>query len=342
MSSNVQVLVSALSGQKRASWLMDAMDVDARVLRSDASCVTRAELAQALNMLLFADLLERVPEGAAYVADALAQGRSINFDHGALRTVLAECGNLPAGHQAFARILEPLGFHVAGVYPLPRLNMTGHVFAHKDFPAQIAQFFVSELHVDRYSAAFQSAVERIMSTTQDPLTESSKQLLGKLHEYKALNLAESLQLLPNIVACFARVHGAITRQDYETVLNESAEMAWISTEGSVYNHVTDRIDDVYALTEEQRAIGRSIKAQVEVSRNGRVRQTAFKAAIVQRDMLMGNGTVQTFDVPGSFYEFITRDAFYNPEIDRWCLDLTFDASNATGIFKMTDAVQKAA
>ena len=340
MSSNVQQLVSKVLGAERAVWLFNAMEVDARLLR-DGDTVSQAELAQAMNMVLFSDLLKRVPEGAQYVDDAIRIGRKINFDHGALRTVVAQNGALPVGQLAFERILKPLGFVVGGLYPLPRLKMTGHVYTHSAFPEEIAQFFVSELHVDQFSAAFQQAVANVVGNSRDPLTADSKALLAKLAEQKALSKDEALALLPNIVDCFARQHAEVTRADYEVLLKESAEMAWISTEGNAYNHVTDRVADVFELTKEQKALGRSIKEAVEVSANGRVRQTAFKAAQVERRMIDSDGRVATYTVPGSFYEFITRDKFLDEASGEWKLDLTFDSSNATGIFKMTDAAKVA-
>lgn len=340
MSSNVQQLVSKVLGAERAVWLFNAMEVDARLLR-DGDSVSQAELAQAMNMVLFSDLLKRVPEGAQYVDDAIRIGRKINFDHGALRTVVAQNGALPVGQLAFERILKPLGFVVGGLYPLPRLKMTGHVYTHSEFPEEIAQFFVSELHVDQFSAAFQQAVANVVGNSRDPLTADSKALLAKLAEQKALSKDEALQLLPNIVDCFARQHGEVARADYEVLLKESAEMAWISTEGNAYNHVTDRVADVFELTKEQKALGRSIKEAVEVSANGRVRQTAFKAAQVERRMIDSDGRVATYTVPGSFYEFISRDKFLDEASGEWKLDLTFDSSNATGIFKMTDAAKVA-
>lgn len=340
MSSNVQQLVSKVLGAERAVWLFNAMEVDARLLR-DGDTVSQAELAQAMNMVLFSDLLKRVPEGAQYVDDAIRIGRKINFDHGALRTVVAQNGALPVGQLAFERILKPLGFVVGGLYPLPRLKMTGHVYTHSAFPEEIAQFFVSELHVDQFSGAFQQAVANVVGNSRDPLTADSKALLAKLAEQKALSKDEALALLPNIVDCFARQHAEVTRADYEVLLKESAEMAWISTEGNAYNHVTDRVADVFELTKEQKALGRSIKEAVEVSANGRVRQTAFKAAQVERRMIDSDGRVATYTVPGSFYEFITRDKFLDKASGEWKLDLTFDSSNATGIFKMTDAAKVA-
>ncbi|MFN4291576.1 MAG: DUF1338 domain-containing protein [Permianibacter sp.] len=340
MSSNVQQLVSKVLGAERAVWLFNAMEVDARLLR-DGDTVSQAELAQAMNMVLFSDLLKRVPEGAQYVDDAIRIGRKINFDHGALRTVVAQSGALPVGQLAFERILKPLGFVVGGLYPLPRLKMTGHVYTHSEFPEDIAQFFVSELHVDQFSPAFQQAVANVVGNSREPLTADSKALLAKLAKQKALSKDEALALLPNIVECFARQHAEVTRADYEVLLKESAEMAWISTEGNAYNHVTDRVADVFELTKEQKALGRSIKEAVEVSANGRVRQTAFKAAQVERRMIDSDGRVATYTVPGSFYEFITRDKFLDEASGEWKLDLTFDSSNATGIFKMTDAAKVA-
>lgn len=340
MSSNVQQLVASVLGAERAVWLFNAMEVDARLLGSSDN-VTRAELAQAMNMVLFSDLLKRVPEGAQYVDDAIRIGRKISFDHGALRTVVAQNGSLPVGQLAFERILKPLGFVVGGLYPLPRLKMTGHVYTHSELPEDIAQFFVSELHVDQFSPAFQQAVANVVGNSRDPLTADSKALLAKLTEQKALTMAEALKLLPNIVECFARQHGEVARADYDVLLKESAEMAWISTEGNAYNHVTDRVVDVFELTKEQKALGRSIKEAVEVSANGRVRQTAFKAAQVERRMIDSEGRIVTYTVPGSFYEFITRDKFLDAASGEWKLDLTFDSSNATGIFKMTDAAKVA-
>src|SRR5262245_31998380 len=122
--SNVQSLISVCVGAERAQWLFNRLNVEAALVRDDAQHVSRGEIAQAMNMVLFADLLDRVPEGAAYVADVEQLQQKITFDHGALRTVDADCGDLPRGYSAFARILEPMGFFINGMYPLPRLKMT--------------------------------------------------------------------------------------------------------------------------------------------------------------------------------------------------------------------------
>ncbi len=292
--------------------------------------VSRVELAQALNMLLYEAVTRRVPMAAAYVGDAVRAGRKLVFDHGALRTVAANCGELPSGSESFRRILEPLGFTMQGVYPLDRIGMTGRAFAHADMPEDVAQFFVSELHVDRFSTAFQDAVARVVGSSSDPLRQSSMALLVELQRNGRLSFADSASLLPNLVGCFDRQHKEPAWSDYELVLRESKEMAWIATEGNAFNHATDRVDDVFAVAEKQRLLGRPIKERVEVSASGRVRQTAFHAAMVERLFVGECGALRSERVPGSFYEFIARD-----EERPGVLDLRFDSSNATGIFKMT-------
>ncbi|HWU14106.1 MAG TPA: DUF1338 family protein, partial [Caulobacter sp.] len=132
---------------------------------------------------------------------------------------------------------------------------------------------------------------------------------------------------------FERTHGAPRLEHYQALLAESAEAAWIATEGQAFNHATDRVADVEAVAEGQKALGRPVKDTVEISVSGRVRQTAFKAQPVERVFVTDAGET-TLTVPGSFHEFISRDRFVDEAgVER--LDLRFDSSNAQGIFKMT-------
>lgn len=323
-------LLDRVAGTVRTVRLFEVLAIHPGLLRPRAAEVGRAELAQALCMLLFEDVIRRVPMAAAYVGDALRSARKLVFDHGALRTVAADCGSLPRGELAFRRILEPLGFACRGVYPLDRLAMTGRAYTHQDLPEHIAQFFVSELHPERFSQSFQAAVARVVGNSRDPLPLASKALLAELAAKKALPFDDAAHLLPNLVGCFERQHQEPRLADYRTLLAESKEMAWIATEGNAFNHATDRVADVVATAEEQRRLGRPIKPEVEVSQSGRVRQTAFRAAVVERLFVADDGSLVAESVPGSFHEFITR-AEEAPGV----LDLRFDSGNATGIFQMT-------
>ena len=86
------------------------------------------------------------------------------FDHGALRTIRfadGPTGALPAGEDAFTRVFLPLGYRMAALYPLDRLRMTGRAYAHVDSPEAIPQFFLSELHVDRFDPDFAAAADTV-------------------------------------------------------------------------------------------------------------------------------------------------------------------------------------
>ena len=323
-------LLEAVAGHRRAKALFAALEVHPDLVREEDGTVSRAELAQALNMLLFEDVMRRVPMGEAYTRDAVRRGEKLTFDHGALRTVAAPCGALPAGEAAFTRILDPLGFVCAGEYPLDRLGMTGRAYAHQDMPESIAQFFVSELHPERFSGAFQEAVQRVVGTSEDPLPVWALGLLEVLKAEGALPFDLAVRLLPNLVACFDRQHAEPSLADYEALHAESREMAWIATEGNAFNHATDRVADVEAVAAAQKALGRPMKEKLEVSGSGRVIQTAFRAAMVERLFVDAEGRLVAHTVPGSFHEFITRK-----EEAPGRLDLRFDSSNAQGIFKMT-------
>jgi len=329
---HITPLLSAVVGGARASRIVASLVWPSVLPVGTSGHVTRAEVALALAALLFEDVQRRVPMARAYVEDAVRAGLRLCFDHGALRTVAAECGALPGGAAAFVRILEPLGYGRAAVYDLSNLKMTGFAYRHVDCPEDVPQYFVSELHPERFSAEFQGAVERVVGASRDPLSAASKASLVRLRERAELPEPEAIALLPELVAAFDRQHDAVRVRDYELLLSESAEMAWIATEGNAFNHATDRVEDVFAVADTQRRLGRPMKEAVEVSRNGRVMQTAFRAAEVQQLMVDDAGHLIARAVPGSFHEFITRHRMEDGH-----LDLSFDSGNAQAIFRMTAA-----
>jgi Domain of unknown function (DUF1338) len=304
----------------------------------DERVVSRSVLAQALNLLLFRDLLMRVPTGNSYVSDCVSRGRPVFFDHGALRTVaLAGMGELPAGEEAITRVLLPLGYTLGAVYPLDRLGMTGRSYTHADFLEELPQFFVSELHPERFSPAFQAAVARVAASSRDPLTAAAKEALQELATHRSLSFEKASEVLPSLLACFQRQHAAPRLENYQALLAESAEMAWIATEGNAFNHATDRVPSLEDVVEDQRRLNRPVKNSIEVSRSGRVRQTAFRADMVERDFVDSNGAIVKRTVPGSFFEFIQRERLHDPVTGSTRLDLAFDSRSAQGIFKMTAA-----
>jgi hypothetical protein len=327
----VHRLVAGVLGEARAGAVLAGLEIDP-TLASGAS-VTRARAAMALNAVLFGQLLDRVPTAARYVGEVFAASRRIRFDHGALRTIDGETGALPRGRLAFTRLLEPLGYRIAGTYPLPRLRMTGYAFAHAELPETVPQFFVSELHVAQLPEPAQVAAQRVFGSSADPLDAEARAMLDALARDGTCSMELALAGLPAVVRAFGRHHATPSLADYEALLAHSAEAAWIATEGNAFNHATDRVPDVVALSGELQARGWPLKPAVEHSASGRVHQTAFLADKVTREFLGPRGESIVRQVPGSFYEFITRDV--DPATGR--LDLGFDSGNATGIFAVTEA-----
>jgi hypothetical protein len=328
-------LVASTVGQPAADWLKDHVEVPdglhAFAWTDDA--LHRVWLAEALNLCLFHKLVEAVPDGRRYVDEQARDGRKVVFDHGAIRTVdWAVNGELPRGRLAFSRLLEPLGFTDVRTYPLTKLNMTGWGYRQMDLPEDIAQFFVSELHPGRLSDAFQNAVSRVVSSSRDPLSTTHLSILKRLQLTRHCSLEEATLLLPGLYRAFGRQHGVVREDDYRQLLSESAEMAWIATEGNSFNHLTDRVADLEATVEAQNRLERPMKDSIEVSGSGRVMQTAYKACTVSRDLQDSHGALKAHQVPGSFVEFIQRKI--DPADGK--IDLNFDSSNAQGIFKMTD------
>jgi len=336
----LQETLEKVVGAERADRLFQVLVIPQGLLAEAGDAISRAGIAQALNMMLFEDLLQRVPDAKRYADDCLRDGRKVMHDHGAVRTVLLQgMGALPAGEEAITRVLRPLGYALNGTYPLERLKMTGRSHAQAEYPEELAQFFISELHPEKFSAEFQAAATRVTATSRDPLTAGAKALLAELEEKRELSVEKAAKLLPVLASMFSRQHEEETLVDYKILLAESAEMAWISTEGNSFNHATDRVPDVDALAADQKALGRAMKATVETSQSGRVRQTAFLAARVQRRFREEDGSIVEQEVPGSFYEFITRLPLPVEE-GKTGLDLSFDSSNAQAIFKMTAQGQK--
>jgi hypothetical protein len=302
---------------------------------------SRADLSAALALCLLHDLLQRVPSAERYLQRVLANDGHISLDHGALRTVAWPSGQLPPGEAAITRFLTALGYECAELYPLPQLRMTGRAYRHRDLPDTLPQYFVSELHPEQFSGDFQLACTRVLASSRDPWSPADLSCLEALRRDQTVLAANALPLLVSMQRSFSRLHEEPSLDDYNILLAESAEMAWIATEGTVFNHATDRVADVQQLADTLRGEGYAVKDRVEVSRSGRVRQTALRADLVRR-RFTHKGRYVTLEVPGSFFEFISRDLLPPAEVSTHRIDLSFDSGNATGIFSMTRDAKLAA
>lgn len=332
-STALHRVVAGAVGEERATELLATVAIDERVLgpQDPASPVPRSTIAQALALVLFDRLCREVPSAAAYVTARRRDGARVVLDHAAVRTVDWPCGQLPRGQEQVTRLLRPLGYVHRETYDLEPLRMTGRSWAHGDLPEAIPQWFVSELHPDRFPEEFREVVTRVLAGSTDPLRAPDVERLTRLGADGALPLPDAVATVTALVACFGRRHPEPTDRDHDLLAARSAEMAWIATEGTTCNHWTDRVMDVAASALAERAAGRPIKDAIEVSASRRVWQTAHRAAHVERRFHTVEGRSVVRVVPGSFFELIERAELP----DGSGLDLAFDAANAQGIFAMT-------
>ena len=348
----LQSLLTPTIGVSRTERLLRILEIPSALLEEDAAAASRALIAQALNMLLFDDLIARVPAARPFMPPSccLASGDTIHprprsRTHGPdMEGMGALPRRRPSPSPGFS---SPLGYALHGTYPLDRLKMTGRSYAQADLPEDIAQFFLSELHVDRFPEKFpgKTLPPSVTSVTGKDSTRPPDPR-GRRAPYRTRLPQASLPGLERRVtpARCSPSSPASTRQHpapahLPTTKRSSpnlAEMAWIATEGNAFNHATDRVQDVEALADcEQKALGQPMKPTVETSQSGRVRQTAFLAARVKRWFRTAQGDTLEKEVAGSFYEFITRLPLPEEKDGKRALDLSFDSSNAQAIFKMT-------
>ena len=64
-------MLEQVAGRARAAWLFDVLAVPDALLEENGEKVSRAAIAQALNMLLFEDLVNRVPDAKRYADDCV-------------------------------------------------------------------------------------------------------------------------------------------------------------------------------------------------------------------------------------------------------------------------------
>src|SRR3546814_14757951 len=113
--------------------------------------------------------------------------------------------------------------------------MTGRAWAHRDRPEELPQFFVSELHVDRFDPEFALAARRVFGSSVDPLSTEDIAWLNVLARDGELPLATARLLLPAVVSAFDRQHAYPDIADYELLLARSAEAACIAPEGNAFH-----------------------------------------------------------------------------------------------------------
>jgi hypothetical protein len=209
-------LLEVTLGSRRRDQLLRLRAVPAALHRGAESRggLGRNEVGMALALSLLDDLCARVPYAEAYLAECEAAARGFVFDHGAMRTVAAPSGSLPAGRMAVARILENLGYEFSRRYPLDRLGMVGFVYTHRELPEVLPQYFVSELDPEHFGDGFAARVRGLVATSVDPLPAWARGELVALGRGAVMETDRAAALVRVLTTSFRRHHREPTLEEY--------------------------------------------------------------------------------------------------------------------------------
>src|SRR3546814_17301130 len=96
--------------------------------------------------------------------------------------------------------------------------MTGRAWAHRDRPEELPQFFVSELHFDRFDPELALAARRVFGSSVHPMSTEDIAWLNVLARDGELPLATARLTLPVVVSAFDRQDTNPAIADYKLLL----------------------------------------------------------------------------------------------------------------------------
>lgn len=297
-TSTLDRLLCALVGRQRTDQLFDMLEVSTVLTGETGPRVSRGVLAQALTMVLFGDLLARAPSARAHLRDRLKNGEKVVHDHSVVATIASpHAGSLPSGREALGRVLVPLGFVESGSRRSWEGGITEHTYLHAEHPDEIAGFVVVEVHPHWFSRGFQAAAERVVRSSRDPLAADTA-WLAALSSRESVELVDAVAILRALVACFDRQHATPSLDDYDLLMRESAEMAWIATEGNAVMQVAQRA--ARSKTRGQAALSGDASEPVD--------QLVLEPASVERPFRDSEGRMIGAPVPGPSFKIVRREA----------------------------------
>ena len=297
-TSTLDRLLCALLGRQSTDQLFAMLEVSTALSDETGPGVSRGVLAQALNMVLFGDLLARAPSARAHVHDRLENGEKVVHDHSVVATIASpHVGGLPSGREALSRVLVPLGFVESGSRRSWEGGVTEHTYLHADHPDDIAGFVVIEVHPHWFSRGFEAAAERVVQSSRDPL-QAQTAWLAALQSEENVELADAVAILRALAACFDRQHATPSLDDYDLLGRESAEMAWIATEGNAVMQVAQRV------AEPNNRGSAVLRGDVSEP----VDLLLLEPAYVERPFRDSEGRMIGAPVPGPSYKLVGRKA----------------------------------
>jgi len=243
-NGNVERLLVYAIGPVKAERAMESIVFPPFLNDWEWGSVTRSELAMALQVVLFDDLLMDSLEGRVTLHDSVKKGKRLFLRRSYLLTARSRLnGALPVGEAAITRILGPLGYRFMAASEFDGGGAVKRMYAHADQSEALAGFVIGELDQDSFSTGFQRVVERVVASSTDPITPLCVHHLSELDRVGVLPLTIAEQVLLSIAGAFSRRHQTVNDSDVELLASESVEMASVARIGNAVCSVVARLTE---------------------------------------------------------------------------------------------------
>ncbi|MEI5997058.1 DUF1338 family protein [Paraburkholderia bengalensis] len=242
---NIERLLVYAIGPVKAERALQTIDFPSFLNDWESGSITRSELAMALQVVLFDDLLMDSIEGRSALLELVKKGKRIFLHHSCLHTVRARLnGALPLRETAITRIIGSLGYRFEGTAELDGMGVMKQMYSHADQPEALPGFLIGELLPDRFSSAFQRVVTRVVASSADPITPLCVQHLCELEREGVLPLGIAEHVLLLIVGAFRRRHQIASDRDYGLLALESVEMEFVARTGNAVSSFVGSVTEV--------------------------------------------------------------------------------------------------
>ncbi len=258
---------------------------------------------------LWKDYIAMAPQAERIRSEFESRGETVVNDHVAFRTLALE----PIGIERLEPHILQLGYRQLEPYDFPakKLRAFGYV---SDAP-EAPRIFLSELKVD----------------------ELSSKAAAILRECAAwIDTAEVAQ--PEVLWS-GRLWDPISRDDYQTLVEESEYAAWVATLGLRPNHFTISVNHLQKSTEVEAVLQVAESLGYEVNDSGgRVKgspaQLLEQGSTMADKMLVDFAGDEQHEVPTCYYEFAKRYPDASGQLFKG-----FVAASADKIFESTDTAK---
>ncbi len=287
---------------------------------------------------LWSNYCDRVEYARRYRDLVLQKGGRVVNDHIAFRTFNTRTGQQPAGMEAIARLITPLGYEAAGAYEFKDKFLVAKHYQHED--PLMPKIFVSQLEVTELPREHARALNEAVADAQN-LLDTDTQAMLRFPDTMLSQYDEGLT---------DRLYKFITQRPWSppprevvTEINKVSQYAaWTLLHGNNVNHFTAYINeqqvpewpDIVTTSAALKAAGVPMKDSIEGEPGSKLRQTATQAVDEDCEVREEDGRTGKLRWSYAYYELAERGTVPGPDGKPVRFN-GFLGAQATHLFEMT-------